>query len=226
MHFFPLWRCWDSDTQQCSLYFFVFRLNIPPFVPARTVLEDLESVDFCENGKPVKTELTDTKVKTRTGRPQRCSFFHHQVLSPPALIACCNCAFILYQHRISDRAKHKGVKGEEGDLLRLCHTVPQEVVNLGGLGIHLFMSEIQHFLCFHFKQMPPTSLCFYTQVERATIQRKQTTLTLRHGCSVTMWMEWNLFGITMAEQCGSQWVPESHILITIQNGVYFCMNMN
>lgn len=71
----------------------LFRLNIPPFVPARSVLEGLESEDFCENEKPVKKEITDTKT-----------------------------------------SKQKKGKGETGDLLRLCHTVPLEVVSLGGKG--------------------------------------------------------------------------------------------
>uniref|UniRef100_A0A3Q4AHT9 Endonuclease 8-like 1 n=1 Tax=Mola mola TaxID=94237 RepID=A0A3Q4AHT9_MOLML len=74
----------------------LFRLSIPPFVPARTVLEGLESEDFWENEKPVKNELTDAKA--------------------------------------SKRAKQKKLKGETGDLLRLCHTVPLEVVSLGGKG--------------------------------------------------------------------------------------------
>ncbi|XP_071354567.1 endonuclease 8-like 1 isoform X1 [Trachinotus anak] len=75
----------------------LFRLSIPPFVSARTVLEGLESEDLCESGKLVKNEIADTK-------------------------------------KTSDRAKKKEVKGETGDLLRLCHTVPLEVVNLGGKG--------------------------------------------------------------------------------------------
>ncbi|KAM4734498.1 endonuclease 8-like 1 isoform 1-T2 [Anableps anableps] len=33
-----------------------------------------------------------------------------------------------------ERAKKKGIKQETGDLLRLCHTVPLEVVSLGGKG--------------------------------------------------------------------------------------------
>ncbi|XP_044049175.1 endonuclease 8-like 1 isoform X2 [Siniperca chuatsi] len=36
--------------------------------------------------------------------------------------------------KTSDRAKKKKAKGEMGDLLRLCHTVPLEVVSLGGKG--------------------------------------------------------------------------------------------
>ncbi|XP_026167598.1 endonuclease 8-like 1 [Mastacembelus armatus] len=65
----------------------LFRLNIPPFVQARTLLEGLESEDVFEN------ERSTTGMKT------------------------------------SDKAKKKGGKP---DLLRLCHTVPLEVVNLGG----------------------------------------------------------------------------------------------
>ncbi|KAM9854909.1 endonuclease 8-like 1 [Aulostomus maculatus] len=71
----------------------LFRLNIPPFVPARTVLEGLESEDSFEIQKPVKDETADAKP-----------------------------------------IKKKKVKGEPADLLRLCHTVPLEVVNLGGKG--------------------------------------------------------------------------------------------
>ncbi|XP_033491054.1 endonuclease 8-like 1 [Epinephelus lanceolatus] len=74
----------------------LFRLNIPPFVAARTVLEGLDSEDLYENEKPVKNEITGTKT--------------------------------------SGRAKQKQVNKETGDLLRLCHTVPLEVVNLGGKG--------------------------------------------------------------------------------------------
>ncbi|XP_054865310.1 endonuclease 8-like 1 isoform X2 [Amphiprion ocellaris] len=71
----------------------LFRLNIPPFVPARAVLESLESEDLFGNQKPVKNEISDTK-----------------------------------------KAAKSGVKQETADLLRLCHTVPLEVVNLGGKG--------------------------------------------------------------------------------------------
>ncbi|XP_034541670.1 endonuclease 8-like 1 isoform X2 [Notolabrus celidotus] len=74
----------------------LFRLNIPPFVSARTVLEGLESEDFSENKKLVKNENPDKKK--------------------------------------SGRAKQRKMKEETGDLLRLCHTVPLEVVNMGGKG--------------------------------------------------------------------------------------------
>lgn len=73
----------------------LFRLNIAPFVPARSILEGLESEDLCEKEEPLKNE---THTKT------------------------------------SDRARQKMVKGQTGDLLRLCHTVPLEVLTLGGKG--------------------------------------------------------------------------------------------
>ena len=43
-------------------YSFV-RLNIPPFVQARTVLESLELEDLAADAIPVKEELADKKVK-------------------------------------------------------------------------------------------------------------------------------------------------------------------
>lgn len=45
--------------------FFVFRLNIPPFVCARTVLEVLESEEFCENKTLVNAETPGSKVNER-----------------------------------------------------------------------------------------------------------------------------------------------------------------
>ncbi|XP_068595737.1 LOW QUALITY PROTEIN: endonuclease 8-like 1 [Brachionichthys hirsutus] len=74
----------------------LFRLDVPPFVPARTVLQGLESDDSTENGKPVKNEITNTKT--------------------------------------TNKAKQRRAKQEMDDLLRLCHTVPLEVVSLGGKG--------------------------------------------------------------------------------------------
>lgn len=47
---------------------FLFRLNIPPFVPARGVLESLGADDLFENKKPLKDVAT--KVKQ-----QSCAFF-------------------------------------------------------------------------------------------------------------------------------------------------------
>ncbi|XP_051548847.1 endonuclease 8-like 1 [Myxocyprinus asiaticus] len=68
----------------------LYRLRIPPFVKARTVLEGLEPVD--EEKKKVKKEMT-----------------------------------------VSETAE-KGIEAETPDLLSLCHTVPLEVVKLGGKG--------------------------------------------------------------------------------------------
>ncbi|XP_053742240.1 endonuclease 8-like 1 [Synchiropus splendidus] len=67
----------------------LYRLNVPPFAPARAVLEGLEPDD-------VFGTQTDDKVKTVKAE--------------------------------------KKVKAEAADLLRLCHTVPLEVVGLGGKG--------------------------------------------------------------------------------------------
>lgn len=53
-------------TSGCGLFIFIFRLNIQPFVPARTVLEHLVSEDFCENEKPLKHEVRDAKVKEQS----------------------------------------------------------------------------------------------------------------------------------------------------------------
>ncbi|XP_038562147.1 endonuclease 8-like 1 isoform X2 [Micropterus salmoides] len=43
-------------------------------------------------------------------------------------------AFLSCGYKTSDRARQKMVKGQNGDLLRLCHTVPLEVLTLGGKG--------------------------------------------------------------------------------------------
>ncbi|CAL8325232.1 unnamed protein product [Gadus morhua 'NCC'] len=72
----------------------LFRLSIPPFVQARTVLESLELEDLAADTTPEKEELDDQKTSDRESKRT----------SQPA------------------------------DLLRLCHTVPLEVVNMGGKG--------------------------------------------------------------------------------------------
>ncbi|XP_077423776.1 endonuclease 8-like 1 [Vanacampus margaritifer] len=74
----------------------LYRSNIPPFVPARTVLEGLESEDPCEDEKPSKNDILNQKAATT--------------------------------------ARKITMKDERADLLRLCHTVPLEVVRLGGKG--------------------------------------------------------------------------------------------
>ena len=63
-------------TRMVLKYSMYFRLNIPPFVPARTALEGLESEDLCDNEKPVKNEITDTKVNEQT----EMHFSDHQTL--------------------------------------------------------------------------------------------------------------------------------------------------
>ena len=92
--FFPCEEVSDSDAQNRGALFYktmsvelcsVFRLSIPPFVPARTVLEGLESEDFLENEKPVKNELTDAKVKEH--RPQKCCSHSITCSLPNASIA-------------------------------------------------------------------------------------------------------------------------------------------
>ncbi|CAL8356216.1 unnamed protein product [Lota lota] len=65
----------------------LFRLNIPPFVQARTVLEGLALEDLGADDTTGKEELADEKCTSRSA-----------------------------------------------DLLRLCHAVPLEVVNMGGKG--------------------------------------------------------------------------------------------
>lgn len=73
---------------------------------------------------------------------------------------------------------------EAADLLRLCHTVPLEVVGLGGSSsFGLSLSGTALFL--HCEQ----SWSSLRQEEKATIRRKPTTPALRRGCSATMWME-------------------------------------
>lgn len=65
----PIERNNDSDTEVKRAFLFfnkavsLFRLNIPPFVPARTVLEGLEAEDLLEKEKPVKNYNTGKKVK-------------------------------------------------------------------------------------------------------------------------------------------------------------------
>ncbi|XP_030620901.1 endonuclease 8-like 1 [Chanos chanos] len=71
----------------------LYRLKIPPFVKARTVLEGLVPI---ENKKAIKEEV-----------------------KPP---------------ETSHKGGVKNLKAESQDLLSLCHTVPLEVVKLGGKG--------------------------------------------------------------------------------------------
>ena len=54
---------WKESLVEFSLF---RRLNIPPFVPARTVLEGLESEDSCESDDCVKNENTKVKEPTQS----------------------------------------------------------------------------------------------------------------------------------------------------------------
>lgn len=72
----------------------LFRLNIPPFVQARTVLEGLEPDDLAADDDTVKEEYTGEKTHAGPGT----------------------------------------IEAPSADVLRLCHTVPLEVVNMGGKG--------------------------------------------------------------------------------------------
>ncbi len=109
-------RCNDSDKDnkrtlllmESSVFFvglFFFRLNIPPFVPARTVLEGLESEDSFEK-KPVKKEITDTKVKEPGPETH---FSDDQMLKLKHFIFS-NCAFLCEDFRQS-----KTEEGERGN---------------------------------------------------------------------------------------------------------------
>lgn len=93
----------------------LFRLNIPPFVKARTVLEGLQTHLSDEDRKSVvKVEVTDTEVKEEVTNTE----VKEEVTD----------------REISDRAAVKEDESETPDLLRLCHTVPLEVIKLGGKG--------------------------------------------------------------------------------------------
>lgn len=54
--------CLTKEWVQSGLSF--FRLSIPPFVPARAVLEGLKSEDAFENKKVVKNEIDPTCTLT------------------------------------------------------------------------------------------------------------------------------------------------------------------
>lgn len=53
-----------NETQISQFPLLSFRLSIPPFVKARTVLEGLESKDVSDDDqKPTKEEIIDTEVR-------------------------------------------------------------------------------------------------------------------------------------------------------------------
>lgn len=113
--FFPMWRCDYSDPQYSSflldktmslLFVFFFRLNIPPFVSARTVLEVLESEDFRENKIPMKAETTDTKVSKC--KPQSSVF---RIVRRSGPVICNTLPLLLVQ----DVRQEKAWKRERGE---------------------------------------------------------------------------------------------------------------
>lgn len=91
-----------------KVFFFFLRLNIPPFVPARSVLEGLESEDLLESSKPVKNEIADTKVK----EPQKDSkphFSHRHSNHIPCILQHCLSVLIP-----EDVGQQEGGKSAEG----------------------------------------------------------------------------------------------------------------
>ncbi|XP_060770879.1 endonuclease 8-like 1 isoform X2 [Neoarius graeffei] len=85
---------WQKDRGPCVMFEYKsFRLKVPPFVKARTVLEGL---------KPKHEETVKVKEEPST--------------------------------EAAEKAGVDEKKTESPDLLSLCHTVPLEVVNLGGKG--------------------------------------------------------------------------------------------
>ncbi|CAL8261893.1 unnamed protein product [Merluccius merluccius] len=97
----------------------LFRLKIQPFVQARTVLEGLELEDQAADDITVKEELVDKKVKLTHSLIKIWQKLR-LLMSQPLF------------SKTSDRAGDN--KAQSADLLRLCHTVPLEVVNMGGKG--------------------------------------------------------------------------------------------
>lgn len=189
-----------------------FRLNIPPFVPARTVLEGLESEDLCENEKPVKHEISGTKVKRKqtTGAPVS----HHQTITPECFLfcffSCLTMPFCLMFTRLQTELNRKKWKRKR---LTCSGCVTQfqwrwwAWVGFNRLPCGLLLTKLKGFI------LRDNPMCPTCQAEKATTQRKQTTLRLRGGCGATMWMEWNLSVTTMEEQCGSKYDKEkSNIL--------------
>ncbi|XP_036825271.1 endonuclease 8-like 1 isoform X4 [Oncorhynchus mykiss] len=107
---------WQLNRGPCIMFEYLsYRLNIPPFVKARTVLEGLQTHLSDEDRKSVvKVEVTDTEVKEEVTNTE--------VKEENT------------DREISDRAAVKEDESETPDLLRLCHTVPLEVIKLGGKG--------------------------------------------------------------------------------------------
>ncbi|XP_064858906.1 endonuclease 8-like 1 isoform X1 [Oncorhynchus nerka] len=132
----------------------LFRLNIPPFVKARTVLEGLQTHLSDEDRKSVvkvedtevKEEVTNTEVKeevtdrevkeevtnTEVKEEVTNTEVKEEVTNTEVKEEVTNTE--VTDREISDRAAVKEDESETPDLLRLCHTVPLEVIKLGGKG--------------------------------------------------------------------------------------------
>lgn len=175
-------------------YLFFFRLNIPPFVTARTVLEGLESED--DHEKPVKHEILGVKVKRTTttdGSSDSLLFFFQTTF----LSVLCLTDFKQSETEESERTSgwpaptvshSTSGGGEPGWVFQLS---PQ-------LNLHWAERHCSH--------MVKNLLCSPRQEEKATTHRSQTTPALRRGCSATTWMEWKAFVTTMEELCGLKYV--------------------
>lgn len=100
--------CWTKQWVFIVLFFFVFRLNIPPFVSARSVFELLESEEFCENKLPVKAESGDTKVNKRW--PQSSVF--HIIRRPASSVTICDTLCLLLAQDARQKETPEGERGE------------------------------------------------------------------------------------------------------------------
>lgn len=165
-------------------------------MPARTVLEGLESDDLCENERPVKQETSDAKVKrkqTTAWLESHSCFFFFFLTMPFCLI------FTRLQTELN-RKKWKCKQLTCSCCVTQFHWRWWAWVGFNRLPCGLF--EVKGFV------LRDNSMFSTCQAEKATTQRKQTTLHLRRGCGATMWMEWNLSVTTMEELCGSKYDEE------------------
>lgn len=117
----------------------------------------------------------------------------------PNCFAFSNSAFLSCGYKTSDRARQKMVKGQNGDLLRLCHTVPLEVLTLGGSSSLYYPVHSETQILFAFQYKWHTLLSF----------RKSTISVSWH----TLWLRWKglrscegrllwLWGMAAVLQCG------------------------
>lgn len=173
-------------------YFYFFRLNIPPFVPARTVLEGLES----EDEQPVKHEILGVKVKRTTTTDGSSDSFLFFFQTTFLSVSC------LTDFKQSETEESERTSGWPAP------TVSHSTSGGGGPG-WVFQLSPQldlHWAERHCSHTVKNLLCSPRQEEKATTLRRQTTPALRRGCSATTWMEWKAFVTTMEELCGLKYV--------------------